>query len=204
MLDLRDAVPAALVGLLLWLFLRADGGFYQRSWGTAQVVFLFAAAALVLLRGVRLSRGEAVLAGGLAAFAGWTALSGLWSLSLPSTIEELQRDVVYPAAVLALLLARPAAKAVATGVLGAAVAASGWALLQRLGPDVFGHGDVPFDHRLAAPVGYSNGMGLLAAIGVLLALGLALESAGMWARAAAGASLVPLAAALTFTFSRGS
>jgi O-antigen ligase len=53
--------------------------------------------------------------------------------------------------------------------------------------------------RLAAPLGYSNGLGLFAAIGILLALGLALR----FRRPILAAPLLVLGPTLYFTYSRG-
>ena len=68
---------------------------------------------------------------------------------------------------------------------------------KRLSPDLFG------GYRLSTPVGYWNGLGLLAAIAVLLAIGLAASERRAVERAAAAASLPLLLTTLYFTFSRG-
>ena len=65
-------------------------------------------------------------------------------------------------------------------------------------------GDLLSGARLVRPIGYANALGALCALGMLLALGLAVTEAPRWARAGAAALLVPLAAALYFTLSRGS
>ena len=80
------------------------------------------------------------------------------------------------------------------------VAVSGWALATRLWPGRF----EPFDPgQLAEPIGYWNAQGILAVVGLLLALGLvALPSVAV--RAAAAAAMPVLAATLALTFSRGS
>jgi hypothetical protein len=56
---------------------------------------------------------------------------------------------------------------------------------------------------LNKPVGYSNALGGLAALGAVLSLGLLLDARARFARALAGAAVVPLITTIYFTFSRG-
>jgi O-antigen ligase len=56
--------------------------------------------------------------------------------------------------------------------------------------------------RLEEPIGYPNAVGIMAVLGMLFAAALGLRARRAGA-VAAGAALVPLASALTFTFSRG-
>jgi hypothetical protein len=166
----RDVVVLTLTVLLLWRFLSASGGFYERSWGMALVVCFSSAVALVLLRGVSLTRTERTFIGGLFLFAAWSALSGVWTASIPSTLEDLQRNAVYPAAMLAVVLVRPARSIVCGGVVGAVLAVAALPLLRRFAPDVFGSGPLGAD-RLAGPIGYPDGLGVVAAVALLLTSG---------------------------------
>jgi O-antigen ligase len=75
-----------------------------------------------------------------------------------------------------------------------------YGLSTRLLPGL--HDAVPAGSRLDEPIGYANALGILAAVGTLLAFGFALRSQAAW-RAAAAAALVPLAAVLQLTGSRG-
>jgi O-antigen ligase len=78
-----------------------------------------------------------------------------------------------------------------------------YALASRLFPEQFADFDAVAGYRLSEPVGYWNALGLLAALGALLALGLAARGERLGVRVAAGASTVPLALTCYFTFSRG-
>jgi hypothetical protein len=142
----------------------AGGGWSAVSWGWATVLLCWAAAmALVLRREAPLSRLELAFLGGLVAIAAWTAASTLWTQSVPSSVLEVERTAVYVAGVAAaLLLFRRGAE---DGVLAAAAVVCAWNLGQRI---------AGYDPRLlgadAQPIGYANGLGLLAAIGCILAL----------------------------------
>src|SRR5438132_2737452 len=135
----------------------------------------------------------------------WTALSELWSTGAGTPLLEAERSALYLAAAAAVLLApgRPSPRALTAGVLAACVAVSAWGLAVRL--DLRSVSGADFEsYRLAGPLGYSNGLGLVAAIGSLLALGSVAQSSRRAWRAASAASLVVLATTLTLTFSRGS
>jgi hypothetical protein len=172
----------------------AGGGWSAVAWGWAALVLCWAAALALLLRPEPLARVELCFAGGLLALAAWMGASALWTQSVPASVLEVERAVVYVAGVAAaLLLFRRGAEA---GVLAACVAVCAWNLGQRLAgydPHVLGAD--------AQPIGYANGLGLLAAIGCILALrrratwpalavcvpALALaHSAGSWLALAAG------------------
>ena len=104
----------------------------------------------------------------------------------------------------AFLLRRGDGPAVAAGALGGVTAVSAYGLATRLFPERFGRFDDPFNtYRLAEPLGYWNATGLLATLGVLLALGF-VSHARRWPAALAAAATLPvLMSTLYFTFSRG-
>jgi O-antigen ligase len=136
---------------------------------------------------------------------GWIALSLLWTTVLPDTVLEVERVLVYLAAAAAgvLLLRRRSVAAVVLGLWGAQVVVTTYALITRLFPDQFGTFDPISGYRLSDPLGYWNALGILAAIGWLLAVGLAARS-GPLVRCLAAGSTVIFALALYFTYSRAS
>jgi hypothetical protein len=85
----------------------------------------------------------------LAAFAGWTLLSVVWSESVPLSALEAEQALLYVIGLGAFIVLRPSP----AGVLAAAVAVGAWNLVA---------GD-------AQPVGYANGLALLAVLGLVLA-----------------------------------
>ena len=178
----------------------------SRARGTgARSAFAWAAGlALAFASDISLSRAELALLGVLGALAGWIALSLAWTASTPETVDEVQRALLYVTAAAAfLLLARREAVGLLLGGLLAALAGiCAYALATRLFPrelstDVFG------GYRLSTPVGYWNGLGLLAAFGALLALGFAASERNVVGRALAAAALPLLVCTLYFTYSRG-
>ncbi len=183
----------------------AGGGYFPGSWGWPTLAAGWAAALVLLVDGRtalgRLGSAYAVL---LAALTSWIALGALWSLDVTQTVLEAERTAVYVAAVLAALLwGRRNPVQLVHGVWGASVLLCGWGLVTRVVPDRFGVVDPISGYRLSEPIGYWNSLGLLAAIGALLGLGLAARATTLLGRAAGAASLPPLITTLFFTFSRG-
>src|SRR5207253_9971597 len=78
---------------------------------------------------------------------------------------------------------------------------SAYALAPRLFPSPVPSGAIEA-YRLSEPVGYWNGLGLLVAMGALLALGFAVRGQAA-VRFAAATALPVLLATVYFTFSRG-
>jgi len=198
---------AALLGFLTVAAVgSAHGGYSPTSWGwTAMVLGWLATLALAARPLVRLSWPEAVALAGAAAFAAWTLLSALWTESVPQTALLFERSLVYVAGIAAaLLLVRSwSYRALVGGVWAGTAALCCYGLATRLFSGRFPGALTIAGNRLERPLGYWNSLGLLAAFGCILALGLAVHGRGAVWRALAAASLVPLAAALYFTFSRG-
>jgi hypothetical protein len=193
----------AVVGLAF-----ADGGYRPGDWGLALLLFVVVAvSALVVSDPPWPSRLERAFLAGLVAFTLWTVLSTLWSPGAAAPVLEAERNLVYAAAVAAALLVLPTGRSAAAltgGVLAGAAAVSLYALGTRLFPGRIGGAYDPFGgNQLAAPIGYSNALALLATIAILLSLGVAAHARSGAIRSLAAAALVPLAATLYFTFSRG-
>jgi O-antigen ligase len=183
-----------------------QGGYFPTSWGW---IALGLGAAAVL---ARVHEGDARLGGAeiatlalLGGFVCWVALSAVWSQALPATIQEVERDLIYPLGLLAaLLLARRGARPLLAGTLAGVTLVCAYALGTRLLPERLGTFDAIAGYRLSTPVGYWNALGAFAALGFLLAVGLAVRAWSTWGRMLAAAALPVLLPTLYFTFSRGS
>src|SRR5881392_502027 len=194
-------LPLALVGGVAL----DNGGFDATSWGWSTLLpLVIVGTTLVLGR----ARSQAALAlaflGLLGALTAWSWLSIAWSSDSSASVLDAERLLVYLAAVAAFLLleARQVTRFL-VGLLAAASVVALWALSLRAfgGPGSYDVSSVSADatRRLAAPLGYSNALGLLAAIGIVLALGLAVRLR----RPFAAAAVFVLAPTLYFTYSRG-
>ena len=194
---------ASAVAWLAW----ANGGYFPSEWGIGIVAAgLLCLGAVVIRDRIEVSRRDVVLVGAVAALAGWAALSALWTTADGPALSEAERGLLYAASIAAILLTLDAGRvpALLGGIVAGATLVVTYGLATRLFPgDVGGAYDPSSGYQLAEPLGYWNALGALAALALLLALGLA-RTGGHATRIAAGASLVPLAAALYFTFSRGS
>ncbi|MDP9244982.1 MAG: O-antigen ligase family protein [Chloroflexota bacterium] len=146
----------------------------------------------------------------LAAFAGWTALSLIWTESAERTATEVARVATY-LGVFALALAvqgkgrwRPLLHGVTTGV----VIVCAIAVLSRLEPTWFSHQNtenflpgIEISRRLAYPLNYSSGLGAFAAIGLPLLLAATSSARTLVAQALAAAALPLVALTLWLTTS---
>ncbi len=184
----------------------ANGGYFPPSWTWGALSLLWASLlALLLGRVRRLAAFEAAFAAAVVGLAAWTSISIVWSASPTRSILEAERALLLVAGVamtLTLARRRPVRPLVA-GAAAVPVALSAYALLTRLLPDRVGDGDALGVYRLATPIGYWNGLGIVAVIGLLLCLGIAATAERVRMRALAAACLPVLATTLYFTFSRG-
>ncbi len=183
----------------------AQGGYFPTSWGWASVPLLWAVAIALIVRDhVRLNTSERLLLAALAASSGWIAISSAWSVAPAETVLELQRAIVYVSVVGGvLMLSRGRFARYLLGGLTLAVSLiAAFSLLTRLVPDRIGVYDREAVYRLAQPIGYWNGLGIFAGMGVLLAMGFAARARTIAARAASAGVLVILLPTLYFTFGR--
>jgi hypothetical protein len=191
-------LPAAVAFAGVCGYAAVDGGFFPRWWGLGTIAFACAAAAALLtVRELTVPLRSLVLVASLAAFVAFASVSALWATSVPLALLEVERGLVYVAAAAAgVILARERPTTLVGGVLAAAVAVACWNLVRRIrdaGADL----DLGNRGILAEPIGYENALGLLAAMGIVLALSV---------RPAAplrAAGVVPLAAVLAATGNRG-
>ena len=182
----------------------ADGGYFESSWPPPALAFA-AAAGLAALAPVeiRLSRGDAVLVGGLAAFAAWEALSAAWSLEPADSLREAERGLVYVAAALAYVAVarRGLAVTLVAGLLAGATVIAGYSVADRL---IEGPREEPLQGTLLIqPLGYANALGLLAALGLVSVLGFAAAKPSARALAVAAPILALFVVTLLLTHSRG-
>lgn len=197
-----------LPGLLtVYLSFRA-GGFFV---GTPAVVAVALAVVLALratladdpLRG--LGPAAAVAAGSFALYAAWVLASAGWSDAAGRAVAEFDRALLYLFALLLFASIPRAAASMRTVIAGLAagicvVSLSG--LVTRLLPEVFPTVET-IQNRLAYPLTYWNGLGLLTAVGIVLCLHLASSEREPRVARVLGAAAVPaLACTLLFTFSR--
>jgi O-antigen ligase/uncharacterized membrane protein len=208
---LSALAPALVAGLVVALLAVADGGFAPPTWGWATLALVAVAVVAVLTRGVpHPGVVEYLFVGGLAGVALWALLSAVWSEDQAQSILDAQRTALYVVAAVAILLAgrRSTTTPLLGGLLVAIVFVCSYGLSLRLFPDSVASGGVPLStdpeaaFKLAQPLGYANGLGALAAIG--LALSVLLAARARPALSALSASPSPLlAATLYLTFGRG-
>lgn len=198
--------PFATFGMLVAVG-GTQGGYFPEMWGPSTVILLGVLVLWAIVSG-RVDLGRVDLAWGAVLFAitGWVALSLLWTTTTVQTVLELQRLVmmVVGFSVVIVLARRASAPYMTLALALGATALAAYGLATRLLPGHLGTAFEPINgYRLAEPIGYWNGLGIVAALGLLLALGSAAEIDSAWARVVGAISTVPLAAALYFTFSRG-
>lgn len=202
---------AVAAGLLVALAYDA-GGYFPDAHLQAGAIAFAVLAVLLAIRppGYLLSVPALVAVAALAGLTAWTGLSAQWSSAPDVAAEDFQRDLVYLGLFGLALLASGSgrySRALPWLVLAVLLVVVGGGLVSRLYPDVLSGAateSVIGGYRLGHPLGYWNALGALAAMGLVLAAGLAADVHGPpWARAAAAAGAVPLGVAGYLTFSRG-
>src|SRR3954447_19485021 len=190
------ALPAALT---VYFSFNA-GGFFAGASGTAAAILALALAVRILVADhpfEGIGRTAALVAATLGVYSLWTLLSTSWSDAPGRAIVEFDRALLYTLAFVltASLARRPGRLAWAVRLLALAIAGvCVCALVTRVAPDLWPVAENVANGRLSYPVSYWNGLGLLAAVGAVLALHVTSDSAEpAWARVAAAAAL-PLVA----------
>jgi O-Antigen ligase len=202
----RDAGAVAFALVFVVPLAAANGGYEPAAWGWGALGAGWLAALGLTVGGARRpGRLDLLALGALSALVGWILLSLLWTTSVTRTMLEAERALLYVTVVgTLLLLVRPAAyRALLFGVWGGIVLVCLYALGTRLFPERLGSFDPLAGYRLAEPLGYWNALGVLAAMGAVLGVGLALRARPWPLRAAGGGSLVVLLPTLYFAFGRG-
>jgi len=191
---------------LLAVLAAEDGGYFPRAWGWSAIGLAALAAIAGLLRErTDLGRLDLTALAALGALVGWIALSAVWSDEPSASIHEAERGLVYLAGLLAFLLAadRRSSGSLLVAALTAFAGVAGYGLLDRL---FAGHPVTPdpFEGTLLfEPLGYANALGIVAAIGLLLATAYAAALDDGRLAALAAAVTPPIAAVLYLTQSRG-
>jgi hypothetical protein len=199
-----------LPGLLTVYFAFNSGGWGPEARALALLflaVLLMGRVALVRQPFAGLTPPLLIAGAALALFGAWTWLSSGWSDAPFRATIEFQRVALYTVALVffASFPRRPGRLGLMLRALALAIGAICLAALAtRLYPDVYHVGGGLSAQRLAYPISYWNGLGLVAAVGVVLMLHLACDARGPLILRAMGAAGVPVAAAtIYFSFSRG-
>ncbi|HEU0318147.1 MAG TPA: O-antigen ligase family protein, partial [Solirubrobacteraceae bacterium] len=207
----REAAALLAGSAVLTIYLGFEAGGYFP--GSTAVAAIGVAIALVLRIGLApdpfsgLSWRSGLAAGSLALLAVWTLVSATWSHAPGRAVLEFDRVLLY---LLVLVLfaslrrRRGSRTALAGGFAAGAFVLCAAALATRTLPAVFPIRPEIANDRLAFPLTYWNALGLLAALGILLSIGLsASERLPRALRALAAAAIPILTATLVLTFSRG-
>jgi hypothetical protein len=197
--------PAFVIGAVIALLAAGNGGYFAPSWGWSAAGLLWASVvALVLRRDVTVPRGGVVMLAAMALLSLWMLASQHWAGTAGPAVLESERALVYVAGAAALLVTarRGDLTPLLVGVLAAVTGACLYGLAGRLLPDwhLFGAVD---SGRMAQPIGYWNGLGILAAMAALVALGLLAHARSLAVRMSAAATMPIVVTTLYFTYSRG-
>jgi hypothetical protein len=198
-------VPGALTVALAF----QSGGFEARATAVAAIEAIVLLAVWLILAErpfASVTRLFVVAIAALLALAGWSALSELWSVSAERAASEVVRDLLYAATLALFALTATTARRtrmLALGLAGAFVIVCAAALASRLLPALV---EPPLGYpleRLAYPISYWNGLGLLAAIGIVLCLQFTCgREEPPWAHRLGAAAIPLLVATLYATQSR--
>jgi hypothetical protein len=203
------AGAALLPGALVVLLGFQAGGFFPASYATVAACAAVALALRIVLAErpfAGVGPAAAVVAGALALLGVWTLLSAGWSHAPARALLSFERLLAY-GLVFALLASLPGGERAAWTLRGVAAGIAivcCASLVTRFAPDLWPTPATIANQRLDFPISYWNALGLLAGVGVILALHLcACTAEPRWVRVLAAPLMAPCACALYLTFSRG-
>ncbi len=210
---MRRAVPAAAAVLLLaspTALAFFSGGFNIEPRLIAGTAAWLLVIALAIAGPVPLPRslpGWLALSG-LVGITAWSALSLAWAPVHGPAGENVQRLLLYVAALMlaiSVLRERWAMRAVEPALAAGVMVVIGYGLSGRLLPGIIHLSESgTAGERLQLPITYWNGEGALAAVGLVLCAHLAADrTRAMWMRCLAAAATAPLGAGVYLTYSRG-
>ncbi len=213
MLDGRRISGAALLLLpaaLLVFFAFNSGGFYPGPPAYVAVLLCTVLALRVVLAGNPFAGAGLAMSmagGALGLYALLTLLSQIWSHAPGSALQEFDRTLVY-VLVFVLFASLPHSRerlAWMVRILGLAIfVICACGLITRLLPHLWPTTSELAINRLSFPLTYWNALGILGAMGVVIAVHLASEHREhAFVRVLASASIPILATTIYFTFSRG-
>src|SRR4051794_22180626 len=174
-IDGATALAALFGTLLVAPVAAANGGYSPTAWGWVTLGLAWAAIlALVLRADVSIGRLEAIAIVAFGALVVWSLASVLWSDDAGASVLSTERLLLYATALAAaaVLVRVRATTALVVGVWAGATLVCGYGVLTHMYPGRFLGNDTIAGRRLAQPVGYWNSLGLLAAVGLLVAAGL--------------------------------
>jgi O-antigen ligase len=195
---LGGAVGATIVVLSIF-----DGGYAPAAWGWTSLLAFWICTLVLAFRSEQVvDHGAVALVGGFVAVGVWTALSATWSRSVPRTMLELERDLVYVAlATAVLLLCNSAGRwQLMWGLCAGLVVVAALALVVYLASTP--KFDATQGYLLFHPVGYANALGGLMALAVPLLVAFAAYDPRRAVRSVSGASVVVSTVALFLTQNR--
>ena len=206
----EDTVPPSMVRRLAAVALLAlpvlvafgRGGYFDAARLRAGIAACLLAALAAALSPLPRGRAARVAIGGLAALTAWSALSLLWAPLAGPAVDDVERNVLYLAALLAAAMLLTMGWTEAALLAGITLTAA-YGLSERLLPGLIElERSAAAGDRLAQPLTYWNGQGALAAVGLVLAAGLIVRRGARCARSR-GAALPILGLDLYLTLSRG-
>lgn len=204
------AAVLALPGALTVYLGVNGGGFFAGTTGIVVLVVILAMVLRITLADQPFEGVGAPLAvaiGALGLFAVWTLVSSTWSDSPSRALLEFDRALLYLAVlVLAGSLLRTPGRLrwMVRGVVAGIVVVCVIGLISRVLPEVWPIDPNIAEDRLSYPLTYWNALGLLAGLGIVLALLLTSDEREPRPSRVLAAAVVPmLGATLLLTFSRG-